>query len=95
MVISRKKKNEYFLQNIKPNTQKFCDKGSSKSFTNLEPSESLNFVIKILICTKINDSYQQKTLNILYVNCSVKIVRIIAKDMKFLEKYYHKHIRYV
>ena len=84
MVISRKKKNEYFLQNIKPNTQKFCDKGSSKSFTNLEPSESLNFVIKILICTKINDSYQEKTLNILCIYYKVKIV-ILKKDMKFLE----------
>ena len=81
MVISRKKKNEYFLQNIKPNTQKFCDKGSSKSFTNLEPSESLNFVIKILICTKINDSYQEKTLNILCNYCSVKIV--ILKKSKY------------
>lgn len=75
MVISRKKKNEYFLQNIKPNTQKLCDKGSSKSFTNLEPSESLNFVSKILICTKINDCYQEKTLDILCIYCTVHFVK--------------------
>ena len=63
----KKKKNEYFLQNIKPNTQKFCDKGSSKSFKNLEHSESLNFVIKILICTEINDSYHSKHSNLKYL----------------------------
>ena len=83
MVISRKKKNEYFLQNIKPNTQKFCDKGSSKSFANLEPSESLNFVIKILICARINDSYHKKTLKNLCINCSMKF---LMKDAYYTKR---------